>query len=330
MRTVGRLREFRGKEELYRNQMPDSLETLRQAAVIQSTESSNRIEGVTAPPQRIRDLVERKTTPRDRSEQEIAGYRDVLDLIHSNHTGMTLTSGLVRQLHRELFKYTDEEGGNWKPVGNQITQFKADGSIEVRFDPPAPHLVDGMMQSLHHGLDQVLQDAEVDRLLVTAAYVLDFLCIHPFRDGNGRMARLLTLLLLYQAGYEVGRFVSLETVIENSKQSYYDTLHQSSQGWHEGAHTLVPWTEYLLGTITVAYREFESRVGMLTTARGAKTENIVEAINRFTGNFTVAEISQVCPVTSIDMIRHILKQQRDLGNVECLGKGRAAKWRRIR
>jgi len=330
MRAVGRLREFRGKEELYRNQMPDSLETLRQAAVIQSTESSNRIEGVTAPPQRIRDLVENKTTPRDRSEQEIAGYRDVLYLIHSNHAGMTLTSGLVRQLHRELFKFTDVEGGNWKPVGNQITQFKADGSIEVRFDPPAPHLVDGMMQSLHQGLDQVLQAGEVDRLLVTAAYVLDFLCIHPFRDGNGRMARLLTLLLLYQAGYEVGRFVSLETVIENSKQSYYDTLHQSSQGWHDGTHSLVPWTEYLLGTITVAYREFESRVGILTTARGAKTENIVEAINRFTGDFTVAEISQVCPSTSIDMIRHILKQQRDLGNVKCLGKGRAARWRRIR
>lgn len=330
MRAFGRLREFRGKEELYRNQMPDSLETLRQAAAIQSTESSNRIEGVTAPPQRIRDLVEGKTTPRDRSEQEIAGYRDVLDLIHSNHAGMILTSGLVRQLHRELFKYTDEQGGNWKPIGNQITQFKADGSIEVRFDPPSPHLIEGMMQDLHQGLDRVLQAGEIDRLLVTAAYVLDFLCIHPFRDGNGRMARLLTLLLLYQAGYEVGRFVSLETVIENSKESYYDTLHQSSQGWHDGAHSLVPWTEYLLGTITVAYREFESRVGILKTARGAKTENIVEAINRFIGDFTVAEISQVCPATSIDMIRHILKQQRGLGNVECLGKGRAARWRRIR
>lgn len=329
MRAVGRLREFRGKEELYRNQMPDSLETLRQAAVIQSTESSNRIEGVTAPTQRIRDLVERKTTPRDRSEQEIAGYRDVLDLIHSNHTGMTLTSGLVRQLHRELFKYTDEEGGNWKSVTNQITQFKTDGTTVARFDPPAPHLVDGMMERLHQSLDLVFQAAEVDRLLVTAGYILDFLCIHPFRDGNGRMARLLTLLMLYQAGYEVGRFVSLETVIENSKQSYYDTLYQSSQGWLEGGHSLVPWTEYLLGTITVAYREFESRVGILTKARGAKTENIVEAISRFTGDFTVSEIAQECPTTSIDMIRHILKQQRDLGNIKCLGKGRAAKWRRI-
>ena len=330
MRAVGRLREFRGKEELYRNQMPDSLETLRQAAVIQSTESSNRIEGVTAPPDRIRQLVERKTTPRDRSEQEIAGYRDVLDLIHSNHAGMTLTSGLVRQLHRELFKYTDEEGGNWKAVGNQITQFGADGSTEVRFEPPAPHMVDGLMQNLHQNLDGLHQAGEVDRLLVTSGYILDFLCIHPFRDGNGRMARLLTLLLLYQAGYEVGRFVSLETVIENSKESYYDTLHQSSQRWHEGQHCLVPWTEYLLGTITVAYREFESRVDLLTKSHGAKTDLIQSAIANMLGDFSVKELAQKCPTASIDMIRYILKQQKELGNIECLGKGRAARWRRIR
>ena len=328
MRAVGRLREFRGKEELYRNQMPDSLETLRQAAVIQSTESSNRIEGVTAPPDRIRQLVEKKTTPRDRGEQEIAGYRDVLDLIHSNHAGMTLTSGLVRQLHRELFKYTDEEGGHWKAVENQITQFKADGSTEIRFDPPAPHLVDGMMQTLHANLDVLHQAGEVDRLLVTSGYILDFLCIHPFRDGNGRMARLLTLLLLYKSGYEVGRFVSLETVIENSKESYYDTLHQSSQGWHEGQHSLVPWTEYLLGTITVAYREFESRVGMLTEARGAKTAQVLEAIESFIGEFTIAQVRERCPNVGVDLIRRILRERKKLGTLESLGRGPAAAWRK--
>ncbi len=330
VRAVGHLRELRGKEELYRNQIPESLETLRLAAVIQSTESSNRIEGVTAPLERIRQLVEKKTTPSDRSEQEIAGYRDVLDLIHSNHSGMVLTNGLVRQLHRELFKYTDSQGGDWKSVANQIIQFRADGSPEVRFNPPPAHLVESMMVSLHDSANAMLSKNEVEPLLVIAAYVLDFLCIHPFRDGNGRMARLLTLLMLHQAKYEVGRFVSLEKVIETSKESYYDTLYQSSIGWHEGKHSLIPWTQYFLGVITAAYAEFESRVGLMTTARGAKTENIVDAIQRFTGHFTVSELLQVCPTTSVDMVRHVLKQQRDLGNVECLGKGRSAKWRRIR
>ena len=196
MRSVGRLREFRGKEELYRQQMPETLETLKQVAIIQSTESSNRIEGVTAPLERIRELIEKKTTPRDRSEQEIAGYREVLDIIHGNHNAMPLSSGLVLQLHRELFKFTDDQGGRWKSSPNRLTQFFADGTQQVRFEPAAPHLVDGLMQTLHQSLDAFRNRNEVEPLLVIAAYVLDFLCIHPFRDGNGRMARLLTLLLL--------------------------------------------------------------------------------------------------------------------------------------
>lgn len=329
VRAVGRLREFRGREDLCRRQMPETLETLKAAAVIQSTESSNRIEGVTAPLDRIRDLVEKKTTPRDRSEQEIAGYRDVLDIIHNNHASMTISSGLVQQLHRELFKYTDEAGGKWKSVANDIVQFGADGSQVVRFSPPAPHLTAGLMQALHDGLDRFRSEQTVEPLLVIAAYVLDFLCVHPFRDGNGRMARLLTLLLLYQAGYEVGRFISLETVIENSKDSYYDTLHQSSQGWTTGDHTLTPWTEYLLGTFAAAYREFEGRVDLLTSSRGAKTDLVLEAIANTFGDFSVQDLVRKCPTVGIDLIRLKLKEQRKLGKVECLGRGRGARWRRI-
>lgn len=329
MRAVGRLREFRGKEELYRNQIPDSLETLRQAAVIQSTESSNRIEGVTAPLERIRDLVEKRTTPRDRSEQEIAGYRDALDLIHNNHAGMTLTSGLVLQLHKELFKYTDRTGGVWKSVANQITQFRVDGSAEVRFEPPPPHLVDGMMNTLHDSANAMRSENEVEPLLVIAAYILDFLCIHPFRDGNGRMARLLSLLMLYQAGYEVGRYVSLERVIENSKESYYDTLYHSSLRWHDGQHSLKPWTQYLLGTITAAYGDFESRVGLLTGGRGAKTAQVLEAIDSFVGRFTIAQIRERCPNVGIDLIRRILQEKKKSGELEPVGRGPSAGWQKI-
>jgi Fic family protein len=277
LQSVRRLGEFKGRESLYRSQMPQALETLRQAAIIQSAESSNRIEGVTAPPQRLRALMAEKTKPQDRSEQEIAGYRDVLNTIHGNHEGMRFTASLVLQLHRDLFKYTSTPGGRWKSTQNAIIEILPSGSKRTRFEPVAPHLVSEAMDLLHVQFTKFLEEAKIDPLILIPVYVLDFLCIHPFLDGNGRMARLLTLLLLYQAGYGVGRYISLERVVEESKESYYDTLYRSSQGWHEGRHTLVPWTEYFLGTMLAAYKEFENRVGILTDGRGAKTELVLEA-----------------------------------------------------
>lgn len=329
VRTIGLLGEYRGKEQLYRQQMPQQLETLREVAVIQSTESSNRIEGVTAPAKRIRDLVAEKTTPQDRPEQEIAGYRDVLNTIHGNHAAMRFTAGLVKQLHRDLFKYTDQNGGRWKSVTNQITQMRSDGSRTVRFEPVAPHLVDESMVKLHTQFQSAWRAEDVDKLFLIGAYVLDFLCIHPFRDGNGRMARLLTLLLLYQAGYEVGRFISLERIIEGSKDTYYDALYQSSQGWHKGKHSLMPWTEYLLGTLIAAYGEFESGVGSVSRSRGAKTELVVSAIGSFHGDFTVSQVQERCPTVGIDLIRRILQQQKKAGKLKSLGRGPSASWRRI-
>ncbi len=328
VRTLGLLHEFRGKEELYREQMPQALETLKQVAIIQSTESSNRIEGVTAAANRIRDLVTKKTTPRDRSEQEIAGYRDVLGTIHGNHGAMRLTSGLVRQLHRDLFKYTDQRGGHWKAVANRISQISADGTEFMRFEPVAPHLVDEAMETLHRRLKSLGLADQVDKLLLIPAYVLDFLCINPFRDGNGRMARLLTLLLLYHAGFEVGRFISLEKIVEESKETYYDALHSSSQRWHTGRHPLIPWTDYSLGTLIAAYQQFESRVGMVSGGRGAKTELVLSAIGSFHGKFTVGQIQEQCPNVGIDLIRRIMREQKKADKLECLGRGPSATWRR--
>lgn len=329
-RTLCTLHEYRGKEALFRQQIPQALETLRQSAVIQSVESSNRIEGIVAKRGRVKAIVQDKSRPRDRSEAEIAGYREVLDIIHTSHAGIGLTNGVVKQFHRQLFAKTDEAGGTWKTAPNLIQRRHPDGTKETRFAPPPPHLTESLMTDLQTGFRQLVAGHEIDPLLAVPAYVLDFLCIHPFRDGNGRMARLLTLLLLYQQGYGVGRFISLEKIIEGSKESYYDTLHASSQGWNEGDHDLTPWTEYLLGTIVDAYRRFEKRVSETTRVRGAKTRLIEAAIEGAFGDFSAQDILAQCPGASLDLVRRILKREKALGNVKSLGTGRAAQWQKTR
>jgi Fic family protein len=266
LRTIRLIGEYKGKQELFKQQSPQLLVTLQQAAIIQSTESSNRIEGVEAPLQRIKALVAQKTTPQNRSEQEIAGYRDVLKTIHANYEHIPFNTNLVQQLHRDLYQFFPSDGGRWKPFDNNITETRPDGSTVIRFETVSAFLTPSAMMQLHERFNFIKQADEVEPLLLIPTYILDFLCIHPFRDGNGRMARLLTLLLLYQEGYEVGRYISLEKIIERSKESYYDTLYQSSLGWHEGQHTLLPWWEYFLGVILSAYRDFEQRVGVLTVS----------------------------------------------------------------
>jgi Fic family protein len=329
LRTIRLLGEFKGKEELYRQQVPQVLETLRQAAIIQSTEASNRIEGVTAPLKRIQALVAEKTTPRNRSEQEIAGYRDVLNTIHANHADIPFTAGMVLQFHRDLYKYSAAQGGRWKMADNEISEVRPDGSKLVRFKPVAAFTTPDAMDALHKRFQEAWEADRVEKLLLIPAYVLDFLCIHPFADGNGRMARLLSLLLLYRAGMDLGRYISLERVIEQSKEGYYDTLHRSSQGWHEGTHDLRPWTEYFLGVLVAAYKELEARVGTLSAARGAKTEMVLDVISATRGEFSVKDLQERCPHVGIDLIRRILREQRKAGNVECLGRGPDARWKRI-
>jgi Fic family protein len=326
--AVGTIREYRGKEALYRQQAPQVLETLRQIAVIQSVESSNRIENVVAPAKRIRELVQQKTQPRNRSEREIMGYRDVLDVIHRDYAAIPFTPNVVLQFHRDLLAYASEGGGGWKIADNTIAEIDPDGTRRLRFQPlPAYRTAEAMAQ-LHDRVNALWDERRVERLLLIAAYALDFLCIHPFADGNGRMARLLTLLLLYRDGYAVGRFISLERIIEESKETYYETLYASSQGWHEGRHDLSPWTEYLLGVIIRAYREFEGRVGLVTQARGAKSEMVRAAIHGCSGPFAIRQIHNACPNVSIDLIRSILRQEREAGRVEAMGRGRDALWQR--
>lgn len=327
LRTIRLLGEYKGKEEVFKQQSPQVLETLRQTAVIQSTESSNRIEGVVAPHDRIVKIVQKKVKPGNRSEQEIAGYRDVLNTIHTNHANMKFTVNLILQMHRDLLKFTTDRDGHWKTTQNEIEEIGADGKKSIRFTPVAPHLTEDAMRSLHERFNKAIESQQVEPLLLIPAYVLDFLCIHPFRDGNGRMARLIALLLLYKSGFEVGRFISFENVIERTRQSYYDTLYASSQKWHQAKHSLVPWWDYFLGVMLLgAYREFEERAGTLTTARGAKTATVLDAIERLPNEFRMVDVERAVPNVTREMIRVVLNRLKKEKRVYCQGRGSAAIW----
>lgn len=326
--AVGALREFKGKEALFKEQSPQALETLRQVAIIQSTESSNRIEGVTAPLERIQALVAEKTTPKNRPEREIAGYRDVLNTIHSNYAGIPFTANVVLQLHRDLFQYAESPGGTWKSADNAIEEIHPDGTRIVRFRPVSAHATPEAMEELHTLFNASWNPGRIDKLLLIPAYILDFLCIHPFRDGNGRMARLLSLLLLYHASYELGRYISLEKIVEETKETYYEALGLSSQGWHEGRHDLLPWTEYFLGVLTGAYRRFEERVGTLTSARGAKTQMVLDAVQRLPDGFRMVDLERAAPNVTREMIRVVLNRLKKSGEVWPEGAGRGAVWRK--
>ena len=324
VRAIG---QAMGQEALYRKQIPQALETLRQVAMIQSTESSNRIEGVFADHARIVALVQEKTEPRTRDESEIAGYRTVLAMIHDAAEAMPLSPNLLLQLHRDLFTYTGKPGGTWKATDNSITETLPDGTQRARFQPTPAWQTPMAVQELHETFQRALDAGVHDPLILIPAFVLDFLCIHPFSDGNGRMARLITLLLLYQAGYNIGRYISLERVIEDTKEGYYETLGLSSQGWHEGAHNPVPWIEYFLGVMLQgAYQRFQGRVGDLVVSRGSKQKLLLDAIRARPVAFTAAQLQEDCPTVSVDLIRRILNLMQGDGDVISVGRGPGAIW----
>ena len=327
VRLVG---EYRGRQALFKQQSPQVLDALRENAVIQSTESSNRIEGVVAPLERIRDLVAHRTTPANRSEQEIAGYREALNTIHSHSEDVRLTLNVVLQLHRDLFQFVPGGGGRWKSTDNDIIGSRPDGTAVVRFKPVPAHLTADAMEQLHTKSRTTLDAGTVEPLLLIPAYVLDFLCIHPFADGNGRMARLLSLLLLYQAGYEVGRYISLETAIERTRGGYYDALQASSLQWHDGQHTLIPWWEYFVGVMLVtAYREFEDRVGTTSARRGAKRDMIRDVVKGLPDEFRYADLERALPAVSRPTIARALRELTGEGLVRCVGRGRDATWDKL-
>lgn len=326
MRAVG---EFRGRQMLYTEQSPEVLETLRHAAMIQSTESSNRIEGITVQPGRIMPLVDKKAKPRDRSEQEVAGYRDVLASIHAGGSSIRLSTTLIKEWHQAMYRYTDKKGGRWKQQDNAIMEVRPDGRQVVRFKPASALVVPEYMKRLIEFFDRMLAAGKADPLLLIASFILDFECIHPFMDGNGRIGRLLTLLLLYRIGYEVGRYISLERIVEGSKETYYESLLKSSRGWHESRHDLRPWWEYFLGMLTAAYKEFESRVGTIASAKGAKRQMVENIISRLPQRFRFGDLQRACPGVSYPTLKRALTQLKGKKKLRCLGKGRDAQWERI-
>jgi Fic family protein len=324
------LAEFRGKQELFARQSPQALESLRRVAMVESAESSNRLEGITAPRDRILALVQETTAPRNRSEQEIAGYRDVLNLIHGNHASVDFSVEIIQQFHAQMMQYTGTPGGRWKERDNVIIERHADGSRRVRFRPtPARETPVAVAQLVENYNDAVHRDGRAP-LVVIPLVILDFLCIHPFDDGNGRSSRLLTLLLLYHHGYEAGRYISLERIFEHTQESYYATLQRCSQGWHEGAHDVLPWMKYFWGVIIAAYREYEQRVGTIRTGRGAKGDQVRQAVERKLGSFRAADIEAECPGVSHEWVRRVLREMRDDGLIEFRGHGPGARWVKMR
>ena len=327
--TLRALGEFQGRQQLYVRQRPDTLDALRTVSMIESTDSSNRLEGITAPARRLEGLMKRSIEPGDRSEQEIAGYRNALELIHQSWADMPVTIGVVQQLHSMLYRYQSAKGGAWKATDNRIVERDADGKIiRTRFTPisavATPQAMEDLLAAYALHVDQ-----EREPLVIVPLAVLDFLCIHPFTDGNGRVGRLVTLLLLCRAGHEVGQYISLDRIIEESNELYYETLETSSQRWHESKHDARPWLEYFWGVLLRAYKKFEDRVGNIDTGRGAKSERVRRAIERKVIPFQASDISKECPDVSRETIRAVLQAMREEGLLKLTGRGRGAKWRRV-
>lgn len=328
VRMLTIINEYKGKQDLYKKQSPQILNTLKDVAIVQSAESSNRIEGIYTSNKRLREIMDNKIEPRDRSESEIAGYRDVLNTIHSAFDAIPVKSAILLQLHRDLYKFSPANGGNYKNTDNVIEEVLPNGDRYIRFKPVDAFRTPSYMDRLCEEYRREIIKGEVEPLVLIAAFVLDFLCIHPFNDGNGRMSRLLTLLLLYQSGFEVGRFISLEKIIEDSKETYYEALNKSSMLWHDGKNNLQIWLEYFLGIMIKAYKELEDRVGDIQHTRGNKSERIEMAIEAKLGYFTKNEIRSICPDIGDATINRVFEKLRVEGKIEVVGKGRNAKWRK--
>ena len=312
-----------GKQELYLKQRPEELEKLVEIAKIQSTEASNAIEGIVTTSTRIRQLVEEKTTPRNRDEQEIAGYRDVLATIHESHDFIPPKPSIILQLHRDLYKYSGKSiGGCFKNSDNVIAEELPDGQQIVRFEPVPAWETPEAITALCSAFEAAMQDAELDPLLLIPIFILDFLCIHPFNDGNGRMSRLLTLLLLYRSGYIVGKYISIEKLISDTKETYYETLQASSYNWHEGTNDYAPFVTYMLGVLVAAYRDFESRIELLTTKGLSKPDRVREIIKNHLGKITKSEIMAKCPDISQITVQRALADLIKSGEILKIGGGR--------
>lgn len=311
-----------GKQEMYLKQRPEELEKLVEIAKIKSTEASNAIEGIVTTSTRMKQLVEEKTTPKNRNEQEIAGYRDVLNIIHESFDAIPISQNYILQLHKILYSHMNNPMAGWtKSVQNYISATYPDGHVENLFTSLAPYETTEALYKICEEYNRVIGNMEVEPLIVIPIFIHDFLCIHPFNDGNGRMSRLLTTLLLYRSGFYVGKYVSLEAKIAKNKDLYYNALGQAQIGWHEGAEDAVPFIKYLLGTILAAYKDFEDRFALVETKLPA-LETVRRATMDKIGRFTKQDIREMCPSLSVSSIEGALRKLVSFGELKREGAGK--------
>jgi Fic family protein len=320
---VAQIHEYKGRQELYLKQKPASLDRLIEIAKVQSTEASNEIEGIRTTNTRLMQLIRDKTTPRNRDEEEIMGYRDVLNTIHESYEYIPITPNYILQLHRDLYQYSHKSiGGSFKNTQNYISATDADGRELVLFTPLPPYETAPAVEALCESYNRMIAFQELDALLLIPVFIHDFLCIHPFNDGNGRMSRLLTTLLLYRSGYVIGRYISLESKIAKNKNLYYDALEQCQRGWYENAEDPTPFIRYLLQTILAAYRDFESRVDLVDEKLPA-IETVRRAVYNKIGKFTKSEVMELCPTLGKTSVENAIKQLVEQGLLVKHGSGRS-------
>ena len=318
-----------GKQELYLRQCPEELEKLVEIAKVQSTEASNAIEGIVTTNTRIRQLVEEKTTPKNRDEQEIAGYRDVLNIIHGNFDAIPITKNYILQLHKILYSHMNNPAaGRTKTVQNYISVTYPDGHVETLFTPLAPYETPEALDRICEEYNRVIGNLELEPLIAIPVFIHDFLCIHPFNDGNGRMSRLLTTLLLYRNSFYVGKYISLEAMIAKNKDLYYDALAKSQYGWHEGKENAVPFINYILGTILAAYKAFEDRVALVETRLPA-LEMVRRASMNKVGRFNKQDMRELCPTLSDSSIEGALRKLVAAGELKKEGNGKNTRYFRL-
>ncbi len=319
-----------GKQELYLKQRPEELEKLIEIAKIQSTEASNAIEGIVTTNTRIRQLVEEKTTPRNRDEQEIAGYRDALNVIHESFDAIPINRNYILQLHKIMYSHMyNPLAGQTKNVQNYISATYPDGHTEVLFTPLAPYETPEALDRICEEYNRIIGNFEVEPLIAIPIFIHDFLCIHPFNDGNGRMSRLLTTLLLYRNGFYVGKYISLEAKIAKNKDLYYDALNQAQHGWHEGTEDTVPFIKYLLSTILAAYKDFEERFAIVEEKLPA-IDMVRKATQSKIGKITKQDIRELCPSLSVSSVEGSLRKLVVLGELKREGSGKGTYYVRLK
>ena len=324
---LAQIHEFKGEQTLFIEAQKDTLTQLVKIARIQSTEASNKIEGIYTSDERLKALVQDSTRPRTGNEREIAGYRDVLNTIHESYDYIPLKPSMILQLHRDLFKFEGYDiGGKYKAADNIIEEEDDKGNKFVRFQPMPAWETPEAMDILCDAFDTALATEQIDPLLLIPMFVLDFLCVHPFNDGNGGMSRLLTLLLMHRSGYIVGKYISIEKLIEKTKEEYYESLQQSSFGWYEEQNDYEPFVHYMLGIIVAAYREFSSRVRLLTTEKMSKSERVREIIRGTVGTITKSEILERCPDISQMTVQRALAELLETEQIVKIGGGRYTKY----